>query len=51
MPLWDRKGEARLVWEDAEGKLELKLTLFLFVHNLQSSAEGTESPKPHYGES
>ena len=37
--LWDRKGEARPVWEDAKGKLELELTLSLFVHHLQSSAE------------
>ena len=40
------KGEARPVWEDAEDKLELELTPSLFVHPLQSSAEGTESPTP-----
>ena len=45
------KGEARQVWEVAEGKLELELTPSLFVHNLQSSAEGTESPTSHDGES
>ena len=45
------KGEARPVWEDAEDKLELELTPSLFVHPLQSSLEGTESPTPHHGES
>lgn len=45
------KGEARPVWKDAEGKVKLELTPSLFVHHLQSSAEGTESPKPHHGES
>ena len=49
MYLCEGRGKASL--EDAEGKLELELTPSLFVHNLQSSAEGTESPTPHHGES